>query len=114
METWKSVRNFEDYEVSTLGRVRKGAVIMKHYDNGLGYLAIRLRRKTDRKRVRFYIHRIVIETFRPNDTRKKMEVNHINHDKSNNNIENLEWVTHKENLVKAVIALGKQAFRPRP
>jgi hypothetical protein len=108
MEVWKQVEGFEDYEISSCGRVRKGDLIMKSYDNGLGYHGIRLRH--NHERTRFYIHRLVITAFSPtNDC--ALEVNHIDHNKANNEIGNLEWVTHKQNLIKAVLALGKGAFR---
>ena len=47
-----------------------------------------------------YIHRLVAMTFIPNSEGKK-EVNHLNFDKHNNSIENLEWVTRKENVEHA-------------
>ena len=109
MEVWKKIPNFEDYEVSTMGRVRSNNKIMKLSDNGLGYFQVKL--WSNRKMTRRYIHRIVMETFSP--TSKKMEVNHIDHDKGNNRLDNLEWVTHKENLRKAVKFLGASAFRQR-
>jgi len=109
MEIWKEVEGFEDYEVSTHGRVRRGNLLMKFFDNGLGYMVIRLNSKTFKKK-KFYVHRLVMTTFQP--TFEKLEVNHIDHDKKNNNISNLEWVSHKENLQKAVLFLGRQAFRP--
>ena len=45
----------------------------------------------------YYIHRLVMETFSPTND-ETLEVNHIDHDKTNNNLENLEWVTHGENM----------------
>jgi hypothetical protein len=45
------------------------------------------------------IHRLVLETFKPIE--QKMDCNHIDGNKTNNNLQNLEWVTEKENVVKA-------------
>jgi hypothetical protein len=46
------------------------------------------------------VHRLVAETFLPNP-QGLSDVNHINHVKTDNSVENLEWVTHKENMRKA-------------
>lgn len=49
------------------------------------------------------IHRMVLETFYPVENMNKLEVNHIDGNKDNNNISNLEWVTHEENMSHAKI-----------
>jgi hypothetical protein len=107
MEIWKKIKGYEKYEVSNHGRVRRGNLIIRPYNNGLGYIAVKVRGGGIRKR--FYMHRLVLQTFCP--TTKKVEVNHIDHNKNNNHLENLEWVTHRDNLRKAVAFLGKSAFR---
>lgn len=53
------------------------------------------------KQQQFLLHRIIAECFVPNLMKKK-EVNHINGDKYDNRIENLEWVTPSENQIHAV------------
>jgi len=107
-EEWKNINGFEKYTVSNYGQIKRGDLVMKFFDNGLGYLVVRIRNE-GHKRERFYVHRLVLETFQPK-TQEKLEVNHIDHNKANNHLDNLEWVTHKDNLRKAVIALGKSAF----
>ena len=109
---WKTIEGFEDYKISTEGVVKRGDLIIKYYDNGLGYQVVRLR--NNKRRFRFYVHRLVLSTFCPTKSTERLEVNHIDHNKKNNFLSNLEWVTHKDNLRKAVIALGSQAFRPKP
>ena len=49
------------------------------------------------KKKSMYAHRLIALTFLPNQDNKKF-VNHKDHDKSNNALENLEWVTHLENI----------------
>lgn len=51
-----------------------------------------------RKRLNLYIHRIVAKIFIPNPE-DKVEVNHIDWNKSNNNVNNLEWCTRSENTI---------------
>lgn len=53
------------------------------------------------KRLDKYVHRLVASHFIPNPHNKKV-VNHIDCDRSNNHIDNLEWVTTKENLAHAM------------
>ena len=100
MEIWKDIVGFNGYEVSNLGRVRsfhKGGRILSP---GLvsGYLQVNL--YCGGKRNQMYVHRLVAETFIPNPE-SKSEVNHIDGNKSNNRVENLEWATPSENAQHA-------------
>ena len=61
-----------------------------------GYLRVYMRRDSDYKRVDMYIHRLVALAFIPNPENKRF-VNHIDTNKSNNHVDNLEWCTSKEN-----------------
>ena len=49
----------------------------------------------------YKIHYLIMITYGTQPPTDKHEINHIDHDKTNNNIDNLEWVTHKENINKA-------------
>lgn len=82
------------YEISTFGRVSNYRKIMKTYKINSGYVCIKLHDTTGRKS--FLLHRLVAETFLPNPD-NKAEVNHIDGNKSNNRVDNLEWVTSAEN-----------------
>lgn len=62
-----------------------------------GYKKVRLSNGDGSRKV-FSVHRLVLETFCPNPNSDKLQVNHIDGDKTNNNISNLEWVTCKENV----------------
>lgn len=98
-EIWKPIPNYEGiYEVSNLGNFRKllkgGYFPMKVTRNCYGYYIIGLRKN---KKVRqFRVARLVAQTFIPNPTNKPY-VDHIDTDKSNNNVTNLRWTTPKEN-----------------
>lgn len=61
-----------------------------------GYLRVYVRRDSDYKRIDMYIHRLVALAFIPNPENKKF-VNHIDTNRSNNHVNNLEWCTSKEN-----------------
>lgn len=62
-----------------------------------GYCRVYMRRDSTNKREDVYIHRIIAELFIPNPLNLP-EVNHKDSNPSNNNVENLEWITHKDNL----------------
>lgn len=83
------------YEVSNFGNIRslKNSIILKPYIKN-GYLAVNLFGGVQKH---FYVHRLVAEAFIPNPKHYK-EVNHIDCNKSNNNVSNLEWCNRKQNL----------------
>lgn len=121
-EVWKPVydeRYRKNYEVSNMGNVRSlkkngKHIILKPYLENRGYLRVTLypRVKTENKnegRKHFRIHRLVLITFGGKEN-GDLEVNHINGDKTDNRLENLEWVTSSENQQHAV-KLGLQKKR---
>ena len=56
---------------------------------------------TDEKRHRYSVHRLVLENFNPIENMNEFQVNHIDGNKRNNNLSNLEWVTCSENQIHA-------------
>ena len=101
MEQWKIVKGFENYLVSSLGNVKtiNGKLKKVVYDNKNDYGYVELWKNNKGKK--FRIHRLVAEKFIPN-TLGKEQVNHIDGDKKNNCVSNLEWVTPKENIRHAI------------
>lgn len=97
-EIWKDVDGYEGlYQVSNLGRVKRVATsrVLNGMNSGSGYVQVGLYKQgvVSRK----LIHRLVAQAFIPNHEHKS-EINHIDEDKTNNNINNLEWSTRKENI----------------
>lgn len=117
MEIWKDVKDYEGhYQVSNLGRVKalyrefigKDGKLKKYSERILLW-DISSRGTTSYARVtlskdyitnRMQVHRIVAEHFIANTGNKEC-VNHIDNNGLNNTLENLEWVTHSENMLHA-------------
>ena len=94
---WKPITDYVGlYEVSSEGRVRnvKTGKILKPKNNRRGYLFVGLHKNGAVKKR--YIHRLVAQAFIPNPN-KLPEVNHKDEIKANNNLDNLEWVSHRDN-----------------
>jgi predicted DNA binding protein len=102
MEHWKTVQGFEDYEISNLGRLKSHkynrTVVLKPRITHDGYVWYSLCKngKGCTKRA----NRLVAEAFIANPD-KKPTVNHIDGNKLNNNVSNLEWATKEEQMQHA-------------
>lgn len=100
-EIWKDVKGFEGYyQISTYGRlksfkVHKNGAILKTTNKNGDYLAVVLQASGKVRHTR--IHRLVAEAFLPNPNNFP-EVNHIDENKQNNCIDNLEWCTRQHNI----------------
>ena len=98
IEIWKSIENFNNYEISTLGNIRNNKTnkILKPYLDNPGYLNITLSKNNIKKS--FKIHRLVALAFIPN-LENKLTINHIDKNKQNNCVLNLEWATMYEHNI---------------
>lgn len=102
MEIWKDIEGYEGlYQVSTHGMVRSmnyrltgRTVVLNPVETTYGYLKVRLYK--NRKGKTFLVHRLVAKAFIPNWFDDPC-VNHIDEDKTNNNVDNLEWCSVEYN-----------------
>ena len=102
-EIWKEIEGYPNYQVSNMGRVkrlstgyyRRTEKILKPQLQNNGYLHIKLSQKDKTKCI--LVHRLIAQVFIPNPNNLP-QVNHINEDKTDNRVENLEWCTQKYNI----------------
>lgn len=113
-ELWKDIVGYERlYQVSNMGNVRKIApfsrmldcsiqnpYLLKQSKSSTGYVHVQLVKDGIAKTIN--VHKLVAMAFIKNPENKP-EINHIDADRSNNVFTNLEWVTHAENIVHAVM-----------
>lgn len=114
-DLWKQLKDYPNYCVSQSGFIRrndipnetiiKGTKCIRHYKSKIlkpifnksnGYLSVYLKDQNNKYKI-CYIHRLVAQTFIPNPENKR-EVNHIDGNKKNNCVDNLEWATREENI----------------
>lgn len=105
--SWQPVIGWEGkYEVSSFGEVRKSnGEAVGQWLNSQGYSIVRL----SNPRAMARVHRLVAGAFLGNAD-SKPNVNHIDNDRSNNKVENLEWCTQAENLAH----MSRQGRRASP
>lgn len=99
-EKWKDIPKYEGiYQISTMGRIKvtrnkNERILVGVLDKSTGYRRFSLYK--DGRVKKTYVHRLVAESFIPN-AENKPEIDHINTIRHDNRVENLRWVTRKEN-----------------
>lgn len=119
-EVWKPVKSyFNHYEVSNKGNIRsiKNKIrrnLVPSLDKN-GYNTVTLSKKGSVKS--FRLHRLIAESFIGKTRKSKLQINHKNAIKSDNRLENLEWVTSKENIQhsneRGLIPHGEKHYKSR-
>lgn len=92
-----------NYYITDDGKVwseRTQKYLSFQYDKN-GYVKVQMR-STDNKSHRYSVHRLVLENFKPVENMENLQVNHIDGNKKNNNLTNLEWTTSEENIRHAI------------
>ena len=97
----KGIKEFKDYTIDTEGNVysKRKHKYLKQTINKYGYCKVTLQK--DKYKKMYSVHRLVAEAFIPNYN-KLPQVNHIDGNKQNNHVANLEWCTAKHNMNEAV------------
>lgn len=106
---WKKIDGFENYSISDEGNVRNDNTmkIVKQHIGNHGYYMVNLWRNN--KGHWKTVHRLIAIAFIQN-SENKMCINHIDGNKQNNNISNLEWCTYSENQLHRSRVLKKTRF----
>jgi hypothetical protein len=103
MEIWKDVIEYEGiYQVSNFGRVKSSMFnkekILKQNKSTNGYYMIGLWK--EKKQSIYLVHRIMYESFHGIKSCRKYVIDHIDNDKLNNTLSNLQYITNRENSSK--------------
>ena len=113
-EVWKPILDYDRYEVSNMGRVRKYAKKYKRYflikpttNSKSGYVYVSISRNSKSKTLK--LHRLVAFNFVEGFSDENNTVNHIDGNKVNNKAVNLEWVSQATNNKKAYDDLKRTA-----
>lgn len=121
-EIWRDVVGYEGYyKVSNIGNIKGVCRRVYSYNGGLtiperqmipykhkcGYLKIALTK--EHNPITYLVHRLVAIAFIDNPENKRT-VNHKDGNRTNNGVANLEWMTHKENIIHSFTNLNRVAY----
>jgi DNA-binding NarL/FixJ family response regulator len=100
MDYWKTIPGYENYAISTKGEVKSLRFnrLLKPANSDAGYLYVNLVNNKINKSTA--VHKLVIENFGEGKPAENYVVDHLDGNKNNNAIENLQWVSVKENTLR--------------
>lgn len=101
-EYWEDIWESDNYKVSTFGRIYNGNTreFLSTERDSKGYIVVEF--EYNGERFKKGVHRLVMETFTDYIPQLKLIVNHIDENKSNNYLDNLEWVDYQENRLYSI------------
>lgn len=105
-EYWIPIPGYRTYVISNYGRVKNLKYNHILNTNEINkYLYVRLMENGIDKKLS--VHRLMMKSFEPREDEDKLQVNHIDGNKHNNKLENLEWCTSSENVLHRIYILGR-------
>lgn len=98
-EVWSPIIGFEEYEASNKGRIRelRTGKLLHQIKNHKGYFHVRVK-KNNGEPMTLNVHRAVLFAFKYDEYEDGLTVNHIDENRANNNLENLEWLSNADNI----------------
>lgn len=99
-EIWKKIY-YHGYplEISTFGNVKRNGILLKKSLTPDGYEKIFVKSNKHKRGTTARVHRLVALAFiENNDPENKLEINHKDYNRANNNVNNLEWISHADNV----------------
>lgn len=111
---WKPIKDWEElYSINELGEVKNNKTnkLIIGDVNNAGYFRVSLCDKSNSRSKRYFRHRLVAEHFIDNPN-NLTEVNHIDGNKSHNYVDNLEWISRKDNERHSRRELGNKGYKP--
>jgi hypothetical protein len=104
MEEWRDVVDYPGYKVSSFGNViGKFGRQLKPWDNCRGYHSVWICNERGKRKIT--VHKIVAMTFLPNPENKPT-IDHLNRNRKDNRVENLNWATHSEQRLTSPVPIS--------
>ena len=112
--SWKTINTNPNYQINEDGEIFSLYTqrIIKTFPDKDGYIKAHLYNKEKNNYTNYFVHRLVLENFVCPAPYDRPEVHHKDGNRSNNNIENLEWVSRKENDSHVIHKVNDGSYEP--